>query len=462
MKKIINILMLLMCVCFVSCDDDSDATVELKVLEREMDVTPAGGTLTATLSVEGDAVVSDQSWCAASISGNIVTVTLEPNEKLEGRTAMITVSKGKQSVSFAVTQPGNLFPDAGEEAIKFDAHGGTKEVKLYHGMPFTAECDASWLTVKVEGSNLVLTAQNNYTLNTQKATVRLTSADLLTELEIEQEGLVIIPEEKSVTMYNGGDQKTIKVRSTFPFTASSSEDWLTVVAGEDYVTMRVADNSDQPLRAAKVTLAFDGLTKTFDVIQRPTIYEDYLGKWTLTNSDNSFSYDLKIVESEDGFSYKVVGWGKSEVAKNSGYAIEAFFDEETQYIYITQQTDLGVYVDVDDDYTVQFRGLVEVGGKNSLVNGSFICYIGVMMRDGSVQWVNNILNLGGQRYELVGSLYHIESKSTGDIYSFKLDTPFMYSPIMQRESDAAPTRTRSIVVPKEIKSFAASQLELRK
>lgn len=462
MKKIINILMLLMCVCLVSCDDDSDATVELKVLEREMDITPAGGTLTATLTVDGDAVISDQSWCAASVSGKIVTVTLEPNGGLEGRTAMITVTKGQQSVSFAVTQPGNLFPDAGEETIEIDAHGGTKRIELYHGMPFTAECDASWLTAQVEGSTLVLTAQNNYTLNTLKATVKLTSADLQTELEIEQEGLVIVPEKKSVTMYNGGDEKTIKVRSTFPFTASCSEDWLTVVAGDDYVTVRVADNSDQPLRAAKVTLAFDGLTKTFDVIQRPTIYEDYLGKWKLTNSDNSFSYDLKIVQSEEGSSYKVIGWGKSEVAINSGYALDAFFDEETQYIYITQQTNLGVYSDDEDDYNVQFRGLVEVGGKNSLVNGSFICYIGVMMRDGSVQWVNNVLNLGGQMYELVGSLYHIESKSTGDIYSFKLDTPFMYSPIMQRESVAAPTRTRSIVVPKEIKSFAASQLELRK
>lgn len=465
MKKIINILMLLMCVCLVSCDDESDTGIELKVIERDIETTPVGGILTATLSVEADAAVSDQSWCAASVSGKIVTITLEPNSALEGRTALITVTKDQQSISFAVTQPGNLFPDAGIGTIAFDAHGGTKKLEVYHGMSFTAVPEDSWLTAQVDGSNLILTAQKNYTMNTLRTKVKLTSAGLESELIVTQSGLTLIPEKQNITMYNGGDEATIKVKSTLPFKASSDADWLTIVSGDDYVTLTATDNSDQPLRTAKVTLVSETLTATINITQRPTIYSDYLGSWVLTGYDSGtpFTYNLSIVKSEEGSTYKVTGWGKSEIAVNSEYALEAVFDESTQYIYITQQTDLGIFTDESGDYDVMFRGLVDAGGGNlSYVNGSFICYIGMLQRDGTVQWINNILTIGNQQYELIGSFYCMRSHVDNEIYNFKDDEPFMYSPTMSRVSNfASPSSTRGVTNSRKVKTAAIGQLQFQ-
>lgn len=441
MKKIINILMLLMCVCLVSCDDDSDATVELKVLEREMDITPAGGTLTATLTVDGDAVISDQSWCAASISGNIVTVTLEPNEKLEGRTAMITVTKDKQSVSFAVTQPGNLFPDAGVGTITFDAHGGTETLDVYHGMSFTAVSADPWLTVQVNGSQLILSTQKNYTINTLRTKVKLTSAGLESELIVTQSGLTLTPEKQNVTMFNGGDEATIKVKSTLSFTATSDADWLTVVSGEDFVTLTATDNTDQPLRTAKVTLSSETLTATINVTQRPPIYSDYLGSWTLTGIDNGskFTYDLTIEQSKANSTYKVTGWGKSGVANNSDYAIQANFDAKSGLIFITGQEDIGIY---DNQYRIMFYGQVEIGGKFYFLNGTdYFCYIGALQQDGSVQWMNGYDPING--FEVVGGMYMLVSLvDEEDIVSFTVDSPFMREPTMVKNVSKS---TRSIL-----------------
>lgn len=439
MKKIINILMLLMCVSLVSCDDESDTGIELKVIERDIETTPVGGNLTATLSVEADAAVSDQTWCTTSVSGKIITITLEPNAALEGRTALITVTKDQQSISFAVTQPGNLFPDAGVGTITFDAHGGTEKLEVYHGMSFTAVSEDNWLTVQVDENNLILTTQKNYTTNTLKTKVKLASAGLESELIVTQSGLTLIPEKQNITMYNGGDETTIKVKSTLPFTASSDADWLTVVSGDDYVTLTATDNSDQPSRTAKVTLTSETLTATINITQRPPIYSDYLGLWTLTGIDNGskFTYNLTIEESKANSTYKVTGWGKSGVANSSEYAIQANFDAESGLIFITGQEDLGVY---DNQYRVMFYGQVEIGGEFYYLDGTdYICYIGALQRDGSVQWMNGYDPIN--QFEVVGGMYMLVSLADESVVSFTADSPFMIEPIMVKSTSYNSTRS---------------------
>jgi hypothetical protein len=49
-------------------------------------------------------VHSDQSWCKASINGKTITVNVEPNRTVSGRTALLTLQSGKRSSSIPLTQ----------------------------------------------------------------------------------------------------------------------------------------------------------------------------------------------------------------------------------------------------------------------------------------------------------------------------------------------------------------------
>lgn len=442
MRKYATILALLLCVCIVSCSDDSTNDAALTIAERNMDITAVGGTMTVTLSIEGEEAVSDQSWCAPSVSGKTVTLALEPNVGLEGRTALVTVTKGLESVAFPVTQPGNIVPVIQADGVEFDAHGGTQEIAVKNALPFKVvlKDGVSWLTARVDGSTLVLTTKTNYTRSELKTTVKLVSEGLESEFTVKQSGIALTPEKTSLVMYNAGDEVKVMVNSTLPFEATSDQDWLTITPGKDFITLTAPDNSGEALRSATVTLTSESLTATINVTQRPPIYTDYIGNWTLAGVDKGkvFTYDLSIKQAIANSTYKVTGWGKSVVATDSKYAIEANFDVTSGLIYITAQENRGVYTEDGTNYNVMFYGQVEMDGQVYYVGGSgYLCYIGMLLRDGSVKWLDGEVELqGGDVYDVVGAKYYIEDPN-GDVLGFNVDSPFMRQPVMTKATTLA-------------------------
>lgn len=445
MKKFINIFMLLLCVCIVSCDDSNDNDAGLEIVKRDATATATGGDLTVTLSAEGDKVVSDQTWCTVSLSGKVVKATLEANTTLEGRTALVTVIKGANSLSFPITQPGNLIPAAEDNNIAFDAHGGIQRIHVSNSLPFTATPADSWLSAQVDGNTLVLTAQTNYTNNNLTTKVKLVSGSLESEITVTQSGIQLIPEKTTQVMYYAGDEVNIKVNSTLPFTAESDEGWLTVAYDESSLTLTATDNSGQPNRTATVTLTSETLTATIAVTQRVPIYADYIGGWTLTGYDSGtqFTYNLTIEQATANSTYALTGWGKSVVATDSKYALQANFDATGGYIYITAQQNIAVFSDDEGDYDVMFYGMIEYGGGVSYVTGSgYICYIGLLQRDGTVKWENGLVTIGGGAvYDVVGGMYRIRDRSDGKVYAFNVDSPFMRMPVMKKAVSSASTRS---------------------
>lgn len=446
MKKIYGILCVLFCFFWAGCEEDS--VVEgtgFDIVERNANFTAAGGELTVTLSVEGDKVQSDQDWCTASISGKIVTVSLETNLALEGRTAKITVTRGTEKISFPVTQGGNRAPTAEVEDVIFDANGGTQEISVEHVTPFTAVSGAAWLTARVDGSTLILTTSTNYSIDEISTTVKLISGDLESEITVTQTGISLVPEKTDLAMSNAGDEATIVVKSTLPFTAVSNADWLTVTSDDNSVTLKASNNSGQPLRIAKVTLTSETLIATINVVQ--SLYPDYIGKWTLTGMDGAtpFTYNISIEQATVNSTYKLTGWGKSVVATDSKYAIRANFDAATGLIYITAQENIGVFSDSEGEYDVMFYGYIAYGNGYSLVRGNgYICYVGMLQPDGTVQWGNGSVTIGdGTTHDVVGAMYRIIDKADGKNYAFNVDSPYMRMPIMKKvtPSSTAPLAT---------------------
>lgn len=461
MRKVINIFMLLLCVCIVSCDDSNDNAEEITITKRDTNIAATGGSLTVTLSTEGDKAISDKSWCVATVSGNVVNITLEANTALEGRTAMVTVFKGTDRLSFPITQPGNLVPTAEVDNVDFDAHGGSQQINVRNAIPFTATSQADWLSTEVNGSTLILTAEPNYTDKAISTTVKLVSEGLESEFTVTQTGIEMIPEVTALSISNTGDEVSIKVNSTLPFTAVSDKDWLIASFDNNSVTLKALPNSVPSARSAKVTLTSETLTATISVVQ--SMYPDYIGNWTLTgiNGGNSFTYDLTIEQAAINSTYKVTGWGKSIVATDRNYAIQANFDPPTGLIYITAQENIGVYSDEEGSYDVMFYGYVDLGGNSVPVTGNgYICYIGMLQSDGTVQWDNGEVTIGnGATYEVVGGMYRIKNQSTGTMYGFNVDSPFMRQPVMKKVNAFS---NRSAMKLERTKVVVNSQLHVQK
>lgn len=444
MRKYISILIMLLCVGFISCDDGSNDVPAFKIAGNEMDITAVGGKVTVTLSMDGEKATSDQTWCVPSISGKTVELTLEKNPSLEGRTALVTVTKGAESISFPVTQPGNLIPTPDSDAVEFDAHGGEIKIPVRNALPFRVELedDVTWVTARVDGSTLVLNAETNYTRNKLMAKGKLISEGLESEFAVTQSGIVLTPEKTSVLMYNAGDEVTLKVESTLEFNVSSDQEWLEVTKGDGSILLKAGDNSGKARRTATVKLTSEGLTATVNITQRPPIYTDYLGSWTLIgmNGNTPFTYNISLTQATANSTYTLTGWSKSGIDEDC--PLEVVFNGESGEIEIYAQENLGVFTQGADVYDVCFYGMVEVSpGSYQPVSGNYVCYSGILQRDGTVEWQNGEVTLGSGDYVLSGSMYWLVSQASGGLASFNADKPFMSNPVMVK---AAMTRSRSI------------------
>ena len=454
MKKILYIAWALFCIGITACDDnDSSSEISvLNIIESTVDFNAVGGQGFIKIENQGDTevkAVSDVEWCKIeNLSNDKITFSVVQNGELTTRAAVIKISVSGTVKQVSITQAGNKIPLVETDKVMFDAHGGAREILVESSLqiePVIPAEAASWLSAQVDKNKLTLTAQHNYTLNKLSTTVKLKSGSLDTEITVTQTGIVLIPEKTAITMYNGGDEIKIKVNSILPFTAVSNQEWLTITPGDDFVTLTATDNSGQPARTAKVTLTSEALTATINVTQRPPIYSDYVGKWTLTGLEKGspFTYDLSIVQATANSTYKVTGWGKSVVATDSKYAIQANFHAATGMIFITAQENLGVY---SNQYDIMFYGQVEEAGKYYYVSGSgYICYIGILQRDGSVQWMNGEVEYSdGSTEEIVGARYFLKSKADGSVAGFNVDSPFMREPVMTKQV-AASAAVRSVM-----------------
>lgn len=431
MKKLYGILCIMLCLFVAGCDDDSEKIDGgFGIVDRDVKITAAGGSVVVTVSEPGVKAESNETWCAVSVDGLKVTVTLAPNLGLEGRTAQVTLAYQAEKTSFPVTQPGNRIPIPDTKTVSFEAVGGEVKVFVESAMPFTAASSSTeWLDVQVEGDSLVLVAGLNMSSTARSAKVTLTSGTLEAEMTISQAGLVLTPEKTVLSVSNAGGTSTVKVNSTLPYTATSNQTWVTPTVNGGTLSLKVDKNPGTGDRIAIVTLASEGgLTAKITITQ--SLYADFIGNWTITGTgsdNNPLTYDISVAQGVVGTSYKVTGWGKSIVATDSKYAVTMNFDKESGLVFITAQEAIAVYSDAGDNYDVQFYGQVMQGGKFLYVSGGgYVCYIGELQGDGTVKWYGGEVTLaGGAKYDIYGARYFIKDKITGDVLGFNVDAPFM-------------------------------------
>lgn len=149
MRNIYSILAFTLCFLFVGCseDDNNPAEKQLKVASSEVSFTCEGGKgvieVNSNLAISG---TSTEEWCQITIDNKTIHVSVEPNLKINSRTAMITITAGTEKTQVPVYQLGDIF-DTNLRSTDFESKGGEVTFLVKSNWDLQLEgVDESWVT----------------------------------------------------------------------------------------------------------------------------------------------------------------------------------------------------------------------------------------------------------------------------------------------------------------------------
>jgi len=131
-------------------------------------------------------VQSSESWLTASIDGDEIVLTAEPNTSMsQTRTATVSILDGLTTIT--VTQ-GTNYLTMDTYSATFDGRGGTVKIGYDDSNSITVLSNAAWLTATVVGDSIVLTAVATPNLTTSRSTtVTVYVLDGTTTINVTQE-----------------------------------------------------------------------------------------------------------------------------------------------------------------------------------------------------------------------------------------------------------------------------------
>ena len=163
MKRLINIVLLstLALLAAVSCRKENEQAIEwrteLQAVKSNLVFFPGGGTETLEVNLSNVSVTADKSWCAASVSGNVITVTVPANEGKQSRYAKLTISAGSESITAAVIQYGEVF--AGLELVDMEVpkEGATFAYPYTTNLDVDVKADKDWVHIAFDDEDPIVT-----------------------------------------------------------------------------------------------------------------------------------------------------------------------------------------------------------------------------------------------------------------------------------------------------------------
>lgn len=150
-----------------ACGDDdpvySSTADAITIVQNDLIFPAEGRTATLQVSAAGpvEASVSD-TWCTASVSGNVIQVTAEPNPQFSGRTAILTLRSGQYSRQLPIQQEGVVL----DMPLTVNGHysplsGDAFTFELVHDLPLLAVSSQSWIHPVVDGNSVHVTVDGN-------------------------------------------------------------------------------------------------------------------------------------------------------------------------------------------------------------------------------------------------------------------------------------------------------------
>jgi len=177
---------------FSSCSKDdlvgsASPAPAISIVSNNLLFGPSGGTGQLEVSASGSVSYQlDASWCSATQSGNVITVTAQPNTDFNSRTALLTLRSGESTRQVPIQQQGMAFGAASVSSYHASMAGERAAFYVRHDLPVTVKTDADWLTATMKDDSLIVVVQPFESHFVRRATIEYESAGYTEKLVVSQ------------------------------------------------------------------------------------------------------------------------------------------------------------------------------------------------------------------------------------------------------------------------------------
>lgn len=195
MKKIFSLVcMAAITLSFMACSDDDDAgaaysrTSTISVVKSDVLFSAKAGTGSVTVKAGAPLEVIDTcSWCKVTATNDsTVSVAVDLNANKSGRSSLLTIKSGVDSVNVTIQQEGFVFQtDLGTVAAFGDEATEQSYAMACNGDPEITST-ADWLSVTTRNDSLIVSAEENNTGVIRKGYVKFTYGDFKDSLLVNQ------------------------------------------------------------------------------------------------------------------------------------------------------------------------------------------------------------------------------------------------------------------------------------
>lgn len=382
MKKILSFFVLLAGMAhFTACSDNEttnpyahQSTITVEKAEVTFDANGGTGSVqVSSPSAVSVSIPTEFQWLTASVAGNVINVTVEPNSGIEGRSAQLTIKNANDEVAVTVSQTG-LVSRLSTYELEFSDEEGVQVVAFKHDVPVSVQSLSDWIAVQVDDENGLLRVgvASNEVEEARMGLVTITSGDVKDTLVVFQKAFVFAIEKDAISMTEAGGDQAIAIKHSRPVTFEADVDWITckLNSAGDTILVSVAKNEDVA-REGTVTVKSLAAVRTITVNQaaaatedpeEPVVENPYYGTYTFyfqlgedTYNMGNFSIVEYIGEDAEEGDVLIID------LYLPGSAIFGVLKPEEGKLYIQPYQDLGY-----DEYT----GLGTIGNLTYSASGA--------------------------------------------------------------------------------------------
>ena len=196
MKKIFSILcMLAMTLSFVACSDDNDEGAaynrpsSISIVKSDVLFSANAGTGYVQVSTGAPLIVEGgNDWCDAKVvSDSTVEVSVNNNEGIDGRSCILTLKSGVDSVNVTVQQQGFIFSLTGvTSALSCGDAATTKRFALKTNGTPSVVADADWVIASIVEDSLQIGVKANATGHLRQANVKISFGEFTDSIKVSQ------------------------------------------------------------------------------------------------------------------------------------------------------------------------------------------------------------------------------------------------------------------------------------
>ena len=283
-------------------EDVKPAEPTLSVADKNVVLDSAGDS--KTIVVEANKawtaeVTSGQDWLRAEAKTSELVISAPAHTAHQARMGAVTIKCETLTAVVSVTQlaaPNNDMITVTPTTLTFDADGESKTVTVTANVTVRATPSENWITVTPPASQsasmtYTLTASANTGNAARNASVTFSGgeADDFTIQVSQNPAASIEVDKEEVTAGAEGGEYTVKVTANVEWTASASENWVSVSPDKGQSTdlkITVAANDDAASRTANVTLTKGSKSAVIAVKQDgKAVQETLLATWRCDNAE---------------------------------------------------------------------------------------------------------------------------------------------------------------------------------